>query len=302
MRRTLFRVGIWAAGIVGALLLGLGVNSAVHHIENWVSPPPPPLADQIDQIVHGEALEGWTLQYQTVSRLHPGGDLSYIQVFAPSNPIVASQRTWELRIYDLHRGRLSLAYRLRPIWRPAESKIPYTFGITVLAAGVISQNGTAQIVATLDGHSADSVPTVPVVISWDARRDVYTIRSVLTKAARPNLHGQAIWRRGYRLAFRIVNSLDRTQRLFSYWAEAVELEHTRRASVIVGLFYARAKYRANPTTFELNIWPLSPTLGPPRCQLGRHAMPIFVAARGSFSSDQLMSSEWQLIRTRVLCY
>jgi hypothetical protein len=142
------------------------------------------------------------------------------------------------------------------------------------------------------------------VISWDARRDDYTAQSVLTRAARPNLHGQAKWRVGYARPFRIVNAPDRTQRVFSYWAEAVDLERSDGGTpVLVGLFYAKAEDRADPKEFELNIWPLSGGVGPPQCQLGTHypPSPIFVPAKFAVSWQQLISGDWQAIRTRVLC-
>src|ERR1700758_2420309 len=99
--RTLSRAARWVGAAAAIPLLALGVQSAWVHVGRWITPPPPPIAEQIDTLVHVAAQRGLALDYQSTARLRPGGELSYIFVFDPPQPEMAVRPSSELRIYDL---------------------------------------------------------------------------------------------------------------------------------------------------------------------------------------------------------
>ena len=169
------RVVIWAAGVVGAFLLVLGAGSAAKHVSGWVSPPPPPVAQQIDNIVRSAAQQGLTLQSQAAARLHPGGDLSYIFVFRPSTRGKYGEAPSSvLSIYDVRHRSLRLAYRLRPVAEEPRTPLPFrSFRINVLSVADLYGNHTDEIVAALDLYAVDAVPTFPVVVRWREDRQLH---------------------------------------------------------------------------------------------------------------------------------
>lgn len=296
-QNVLVRVGIWALGVVGAFLLVLGAGSAVRHVSGWVSPPPPPLAQQIDSIVRDAAQHGLTLQSQAAARLHPGGDLSYIFVFRPSKYGKYGQAPSSvLRIYDVRHKSLRLAYRLRPVFN--DPKVPRPFrssGINVLSVADLYGNRTDEIVAALALYAVDSVPTFPVVVRWQAETDRYTAEPIMSGESRPDLHGDRDWTQGYREAASILNSADPREHFTSGHAEAVHVELGARP-VLLATFYAFARSRAEPTKFEVNVWSLRTHN---RCYSSR---PLFVAPVGYQNYDVSMSQVWRKIQSRVSCF
>jgi hypothetical protein len=170
MQTNLIRAAKWTATAVAGLLIALGVNSAWSRVSKWVSPPPPPVAEQIDTVVRTVARRGLSLQYQSTSRLHPGGDFSYIFVFRPVlRPNTTIPPSSALRIYDVRHGSLRLAYSLKPLSTDAYTRRPWTFGVDVLNVSDLYGNGTDEIVAALG--CMPQMPSRPSPSSSDGRQE-----------------------------------------------------------------------------------------------------------------------------------
>jgi hypothetical protein len=297
------RAAKWAGAAVAGLLLALGVQSAWTRIGRWISPPPRPIAEQIDSLVHLAASRGLSLQYQSTARLHPGGGLSHVFVFKPElRRQTITIPSSELRIYDVKSGRLQLAYRLRPLGRDAYSRSPWTFGIDVLNVSDLYSNGADEIVAALGLHAADAVPTFPVVVQWRAATNTYTAAPVMSRSARPALHGSRDWTRGYRTPMTLWNAGNPEERFASYHAEAVQVEPGKQP-VLLGIFYAHALSRAEPRELEVNIWPLS---GDSQgiCSVGAKypPPPLLMKVTDLASYDVYMSRAWIQVHSKVSCF
>jgi hypothetical protein len=306
-RRTgsLLRAAKWTAAAVASLLLALGVQSAWHRASRWISPPPPPVAEQIDSLVRIAAQHRFALLYQSTARLHPGRDLSYIFVFKPDRPIGEGPfppPPSELRIYDLRHGSLRLAYRLQPLTRFEKVANPWTFGVNVLNVSDLDGNGADEIVAALVLYAVDSVPTFPVVVRWHAATESYAAEPVMSRSARPELHGSREWTRGYLGATTIWNGAEPRERFASYHAEGVQVE-PGTMPVLLGIFYASARSRSQPTRLEVNVWSLSgDTYGV--CSVGTKypTPPLFIKVAGPQTYDALMSGTWADVRSKTFCY
>jgi hypothetical protein len=300
--KNLRRALKWTGVAVASLLLALGVQSSWSRIGTWVSPPPPPLARQIDDLVHVAARHGLALQYQSTARLHPGGDLSYVFVFKPApSPRSVVWPSSELRIYDVRGGRLKSAYLLRPLTTDAYTKRPWTFGIDALDVASLSADGTDEIVASLGLYAADAIPTFPVIVRWRAATDSYRAEPVMSGPARPVLHGSHVWTHGYLVRMTVWNDADPRERFVSYHAEAVQVEPGRNP-VLLGIFYAHAHGRVSPQDLEINVWLLSGE-SPGVCAVGTRlpAAPLFVKVTGFSTYDQLMSRTWARVHSITHC-
>jgi hypothetical protein len=292
----------WVAVGIAAGLLALGVDSAWNHASHWVHPPPPPIADQIDTLVHNEAATGNALTYEAVARLRPGGDQSTIFVFNPTPKRRYARTSSEFRVYDVVRGRLRLTFRFRPVAYPHE-KYPWTFDIQVLGSADYNGDGQGDVLLALGETAADSVPTFPAVITWNAATNQYIVKPVMSRLGKPQLHGDPEWQRFYLKPVTIYNGDNLAKHFESFHAEAVSVQRGEQP-VLLGLFYASAQARCCPTKFEINVWQLGRSDEGAVCTAGNGypGPPIFVSARNSFSYNQAMARTWSRIRVRTRCY
>src|SRR5437773_6120430 len=116
----------WAGLVVLTGLIGLGLASAWNHAARWISPPPPPIAYQIDALVSAEAGRGLSLGYQGSARFHPGRELSWMFVFEHmQNPRGTPYS--EFQIYDILNGRLRLTFDYTPLASTRFMEWPWGF-------------------------------------------------------------------------------------------------------------------------------------------------------------------------------
>lgn len=307
------RASKWVVVGAATVLLGLGVQSAWKHIGQWISPPPPPVPQQIDSLIHQAAQAHLILDTQTTVRLHPGGDFSYVFVFRPDvKPTVFPQQSWQLWVFDSVHHRLKRRYRLQPIAYdhvPSATldgkRVPATtyrggFSISLLQPQN-AEGGGQELVVALERFAADATPTVPVIVKWDAASNSYRSLSIFSGAGRPRLHGDGDWQRLYRAPTTLIN-FAAPQESFpnTSWAEAVKIEPGLEPR-LVGLFYAKAQARATPKLLEINAWSLK-ALGPP-CEYDgqRGPRPMYVRPTGFLGFDQLLDKAWFRFRSHVYC-
>jgi hypothetical protein len=292
------RIAKWFFVGAGTLLLGLGVQSAWVRVGHWISPPPPPLPQQVDRLIHREAQSGLFLDDQETARLHPGGELSYVFLFKPpAKTSDFSPPSSELRIYDLHHGRLKLRYRLRPVVTFPNERYKQTFGISLLPTEPGPGN-SEEVVASLEAYAADAIPAFPVVVRWDAAEDTYHAHPILSGDGKPQLHGDPEWQRGYLRPINILNEAMPAEHFVSYWAEAIQVEGGVTPHLLA-IFYATARDRADPKSFEINVWSLR-DLGR-ACLVGRSPFKTFVTAAGFATYEQIMSRAWLNIHAKTFC-
>jgi hypothetical protein len=124
---------------------------------------------------------------------------------------------------------------------------------------------------------------------------------IISHDARPTLHGSREWTRGYLLPMTIWNSSSPRERFAAYYAEAVQVEPGKQP-VLLGIFYAFARSRAEPRRFEVNIWPLSSDARGP-CAIGDKypPPPLFIKSPGFETFEQLMSNLWIDVHSHVDC-
>jgi hypothetical protein len=152
---------------------------------------------------------------------------------------------------------------------------------------------------------ADSLPTYPVLVRWDAGKDKYVLKPLMSKRGKPDLHADPTWQDWYREPVTIYNAHRKHERFQSYHAEAVSVR-PGKPSVLLGLFYANAPGgRCCPTRFEINIWRLARGSSfSALCVVGNDypPRPLFIKPVNSFSYEEVMSRAWAKIRTNVHCY
>jgi hypothetical protein len=113
-RRSRFALGFTIGAIATSFLSGFGHDVYRETLERlFESKGPPSLESQVDRIVSQAAHGGYRLVGSVqLASSRPAGDLSRVMLFRPIDP--AAQKSDDLRVYDLQRGRLKLEFEFRP--------------------------------------------------------------------------------------------------------------------------------------------------------------------------------------------
>lgn len=101
----------------------------------------------------------------------------------------------------------------------------------------------------------------------------------------------------------IWNGTDRRERFVSYHAEAVHVEPGTKP-VVLGIFYAHVRSRAEPTMPEVNTWSLSGGAHYYLCSVGmKYPSPLLlIKVIGVSTYDEYMSRLWAKLHSKIDCY
>jgi hypothetical protein len=116
-RRAELAVAFAVGALASSFLTNLGQDVYRNTVGPWFESKKPAkpasLENQLNRIVADAGRRGYRLvgSVQLVS-FRPAGDLSRMMLFRPLDP--SAQKSDDLRIYDIHDGRLKLAFEFRP--------------------------------------------------------------------------------------------------------------------------------------------------------------------------------------------
>jgi hypothetical protein len=158
------RSGFFGAAI--ALILAIGYS----HYTRTAS-----VTEQIAEITAAAQRANITVDaVRTGLHLHPDVPESVVFVFRPPvDRYGFSNRSYQVRIYDLHDARLRLEWQFEPkTWK----KTPFDFAIDGIED--IGQTGSPLVVGVFGAEYADAHPNYPVALHWDTSRSRYEITGV----------------------------------------------------------------------------------------------------------------------------
>ena len=166
-------------GLLAALALTLGVGALIGFTTDWRSMvQPPPLADQIDDTLHGILAGGGHVVVNERLRLHSTEDDSWLVVVqdAPSSgdfyagatgaPGVPQPRSDEVRVYDVSGGWLRLRLDYRPVGRGRTAR---GWVVPAGAPPALDYNGdgTPEVIAGYEIPDAYQ-ELLPFAIDWES--------------------------------------------------------------------------------------------------------------------------------------
>jgi hypothetical protein len=272
------RLGALIATAVVTTLISLLVGVLVERygLFNFVGTPPT-ISEQLQAVRHAEAVNQRRVVASERLQLHGDGSLSYLLVFRDNAlPFRATEafprnrpvRSDLVRIYDIHGGRLRLAFAFEP--PPAAPPRYEAFAFLPRSVEDIDGDGKNEIVGSWNFWGMEPVEPAPVAISWDDARAQYsTIPLLSSPKSTYRLHGKRQVTRfllppsgGYAHDVRH-NYLrptvlrDRTSgtTVTAFAAEDFFITKTRFFSrVVVAAYIVKARYHADVSAVQLIPW------------------------------------------------
>jgi hypothetical protein len=164
----------WAVGVVGAALLAWGAVDAGRWIIDRFKTTPQTVIEQQAEIVSEAAGRGYLVLDARNIDLQGTGQRSRLFVFRRQDRFGGWLASDELRIYDLRKNALRLRLTFRP--RRVEGGRFVSFDIAA-----VRKIGERQVVLGAF-HEIAMGPclSIPVVLDWDAVRDRYRIKPLLS--------------------------------------------------------------------------------------------------------------------------
>src|SRR5439155_10770454 len=158
---------------LGVALAGWGaVTAAQYAFDRWQAPPPP-IAQQLNDVVREAARNGLRVAESYRADLHGSGERSRILVLRPTARATRPIPN-ELRIYDVSDGRLRLRFR----FVPRTAGVPPSVHLADVAD--FDGNGSMEILVSLEIEYVEHTTEVPALVAWDPRGDAYGIAPLLT--------------------------------------------------------------------------------------------------------------------------
>jgi hypothetical protein len=198
--------------------------------------------------------------------LHGTGEESYLLVFRDDphkNPAV-SPHSDELRIYDIEKGRIRLAFDFQP---ENPQAAPYEFQL--VAVKDFDRNDRPEILGSYTTAFMNFAVPHPVIIVWDEAAQKYRVEPLLSSPPKLTYRGDAggfgqIVLEFYRKPAELVDPKTKIA-LRAYGTHDFAISTRRFTSLIAGfIVYADAHSSPIPPLFEIHEWRLNFQLPTPQ--------------------------------------
>jgi hypothetical protein len=243
---------------------------AVSWVVDRLRADPPSLAGLQAQVVSSAARRGYLVADTRSIDLQGTGQPARLFVFRRQDSFGTWLGSDELRIYDLYPNRL----RLRLSFRPTPVERGRAVSFEVLRVRKIGDR--QSVLAAFHEIAMAPFLSIPVVIDWDAARDRYRIKPVLSPQAeggglsvmprlvrlfKPGDYAEAS--RSYYLSPVRLRDPSSGIGFRSYTAEAAAFLRDQSGDLLVGAFIVRARAHVDLPLLQIGWWRLNILQSPP---------------------------------------